>query len=117
MVLLTCLELLEGFVRNGSGQLLNALLPHNYGMRLRKSQQFRSIYATGMAINFSKTLFRILFVTDEPIEVEVADEKNPTGSVIHEPHCQVEVTMSRSAAEWLQKTLEVQLKETEAKTQ
>jgi len=85
-------------------------------MRLRRSPEFRSIYASGVWVAGSPTEFRLLFLNNEPIEVE-ADEKDPTKNVREEPVYQAEVIMTRPLAEWLRTTLDGFLKRTEMKTQ
>ena len=85
-------------------------------MRLRRSQEFRSIYASGVWVAGSPTEFRLLFLNNEPVETEAA-EKDLTKNVREEPHYQAEVIMTRPLAEWLRTTLDVYLKQTEVKTQ
>lgn len=85
-------------------------------MKLRRSQEFRSIYASGVWVGGSPTEFRLLFFNNEPVETET-DVNDPTKNVQEEPHYQAEVIMTRPLAEWLRNTLDAFLKRTEAKTQ
>ena len=85
-------------------------------MKLRKSPEFRSIYASGVWIAGSQTEFRLLFFNNEPVEVE-ADGKEPMKSVQEEPYYQAEVIVTRPLAEWIKNSLDAFLKQTEAKTQ
>ena len=85
-------------------------------MKLRKSPEFRSIYATGVRIAGSPTDFRLLFFNHEPIEVE-ADEKDPMKNIQEEPHYQAEIIISRPLAEWIKNYFDASLKQTEAKVQ
>lgn len=84
-------------------------------MRLRRSSEFRSIYASGVWVAGSPTEFRILFLNNEPVENET-DETDPTKNVREEPHYQAEIIMTRPLAEWLRTTLDAFLKQTEVKT-
>jgi len=86
-------------------------------MKLRRSPEFRSIYASGVWIAGSQTEFRLLFFNNEPIEVDEVDEKDPMKSVREEPHYQAEVIITRPLAEWIKNTLDAFLKQTEVKTQ
>ena len=85
-------------------------------MKLRKSPEFRSIYASGVWIAGSQTEFRLLFFNNEPIEVD-ADDKEPMKSIQEEPYYQAEVIVTRPLAEWIKNSLDAFLKQTEAKTQ
>lgn len=85
-------------------------------MKLKRSPEFRSIYASGVWIAGSQTEFRLLFFNNEPIEVE-ADEKDPMKSVREEPHYQAEVIITRPLAEWIKNSLDAFLKQTEVKAQ
>jgi hypothetical protein len=85
-------------------------------MKLRKSSEFRSVYASGVWIGASPTEFRLLFFNNEPIEVE-ADPKDPMKSIQEEPYCQAEVILTRPLAEWIKNSLDAFLKPPEAKTQ
>jgi hypothetical protein len=89
-------------------------------MRLRKSPEFRSISPSGVYILASgppgQTEFRLVFLTNEPVEMDITDEKDPLKNVVYEPHCQAEAVLTRPLAEWLRTALDVYLKKTEVKT-
>ncbi|MGA2683255.1 MAG: hypothetical protein ABSF44_15825 [Candidatus Bathyarchaeia archaeon] len=83
-------------------------------MKLRKSPEFRSVYASGVWIAGSPTEFRLLFFNNEPIEVE-ADPKDAMKSIQEEPYFQAEVIVTRPLAEWIKNSLDAFLKQTEVK--
>jgi hypothetical protein len=85
-------------------------------MKLRKSPEFKSIYASGVWIAGSQTEFRLLFFNNEPIEVE-ADATDPMKSIQEEPYFKAEIIITRPLAEWIKNSLDAFLKQTEAKTQ
>lgn len=76
--------------------------------KIRKSSQFRSIYASGVRVASSPTEIRILFTNLEPLETD--SEKEGYQAIGDAIHCQAEVIMSRPLAEWLKNTLEAYLK-------
>ena len=84
--------------------------------RIRKSEQFRSVYASGVWISGSPTEFRLLFMNNEPVEAEIEAGDSPMKNVREIPVYEVEVVMTRPLAEWIKRTLEAYLKESEAQT-
>ena len=76
----------------------------NIKTKVRKSSQFRTIYADGVRFASLPTEIRLLFTTMEPIEVD--SEKEGFLAVEQAIHCQVEVVMNNQLAKWVKDMLD-----------
>ena len=79
------------------------------GTKIRRSSDFRSTYATGVWLATSPTEVRMLFINNEPIEVD--GEEEGAQAIQEVPHYQAEVIMNRQLAEWIRNTLDAYLKQ------
>lgn len=80
---------------------------------LKRSPDFRSIYANGLWLAASETEVRLLFIKNSPVDFHSEKDVSIGEAIRDVPFLESEIILSRPLAKWLRDSLDTFLKKTE----